>query len=254
MSLRVILADDEPPARALLAELLRADGAVEVVAEAAGGPEAVEAVVAQAHAGTPVDALFLDVQMPVLDGFGVLARLAGRLGALPAVVFVTAFDRHAVGAFETGAVDYLLKPVTRSRLATALDRLRARAAPLTPADAQAVAASAPGADAGRLLVRSGERLVAVDVAEVVWVEAAGNYATLHTTAGRPLLAGVGIGEVEARLPPDRFVRVHRSALVALGAVRSLESDGSGGYEALLTGGYRVRISRTYAERFRRLVL
>ena len=251
MSLRVLLVDDEPPARALLSELLRAVGDVEVVAEAAGGVEAVDLVVAQAEAGTPVDALFLDVQMPVLDGFGVLAALAGRLDALPAVVFVTAFDRHAVGAFETGAVDYLLKPVTRSRLATAVERLRDRAAPLPAADARAVAAS--GADAGRLLVRSGERLVALDVADIVWVEAAGNYATLHTT-GRPLLAGVGIGEVEARLPPGLFARVHRSALVALGAVRSLESDGSGGYEALLAGGHRVRVSRTYAERFRRLVL
>ena len=251
MSLRVILVDDEPPARALLSELLRSAGGVEVVAEAAGGAEAVDLVAAQAEGGTPVDALFLDVQMPVLDGFGVLAALAGRLDALPAVVFVTAFDRHAVGAFETGAVDYLLKPVTRSRLATALDRLRDRAAPLTPADAQTVAAA--GADADRILVRSGERLVALDLADIVWVEAAGNYATLHTT-GRPLLAGVGIGEVEARLPPDRFARVHRSALVALGAVRSLESDGSGGYHALLTGGHHVRISRTYAERFRRLVL
>ena len=251
MSLRVILVDDEPPARALLAELLRAAGGVEVVAQAAGGPEAVDLVVAQAEAGTPVDVLFLDVQMPVLDGFGVLAVLAGRLDALPAVVFVTAFDRHAVGAFETGAVDYLLKPVTRSRLATALARLRDRAAPLTPGDAQTVAGV--GADAGRLLVRSGERLVALDVADIVWVEAAGNYATLHT-AGRPFLAGVGIGEVEARLPPDRFARVHRSALVALAAVRSLESDGSGGYQALLTGGHQVRVSRTYAARFRRLVL
>ena len=95
--------------------------------------------------------------------------------------------------------------------------------------------------------------MAVALDEVVWVEAEGNYARLHTT-GRPLVAGVGIGEVEARLPADRFARVHRSAVVALGAVRHLESDGSGGYEALLDGGHRVRVSRTYAERFRRLVL
>lgn len=250
-TLRVGLVDDEPPARALLAELLRMIDGVEVAVQAAGGPQAVDAVVAQADAGTPLDALFLDVQMPGLDGFGVLAALAGRLPALPAVVFVTAFDRHAVGAFETGAVDYLLKPVSRSRLETAVDRLRQRAAPLSPADAQALADSAGTAD--HLLVRSGDRLVAVAVDEIRWVEAEGNYARLHT-AGRPLLAGVGIGEVEARLPADRFVRVHRSALVALAAVRQLESDGNGGYDALLEGGHRVRVSRTYAERFRRLVL
>ena len=248
--LRVLIVDDEPPARALLAELLRAVESVEVVGEASGGPEAVDLVVAQAEAGTPVDALFLDVQMPGLDGFGVLAALAARLDALPAVVFATAFDRHAVGAFETGAVDYLLKPVTRSRLETAVARLRERTPSLTASDAQAVA---DGAAAGRLLVRAGDRLVALAVDDIVWVEAEGNYARLHT-AGRPFLAGVGIGEVEARLPKDRFVRVHRSALVALDAVRQLESDGSGGYEALLEGGHRVRVSRTYADLFRRLVL
>ncbi|MEM1117801.1 MAG: response regulator transcription factor, partial [Bacteroidota bacterium] len=207
--LRVVVVDDEPPARALLAELLAPVDDVDLVALAPGGPEAVEVVTAQAADGTPVDALFLDVQMPELDGFGVLAALAARLDTLPAVVFTTAFDHHAVGAFETGAVDYLLKPVTRSRLATALGRLRARAASMTAADARAVAEAGPSPD--RLLVRTGDRLVAVDLGEIVWVEAEGNYARLHTT-GRPLLAGVGIGEVEARLPADRFARVHRSAL------------------------------------------
>ncbi|MEO0557695.1 MAG: LytTR family DNA-binding domain-containing protein [Bacteroidota bacterium] len=250
MSLRVAIVDDEPPARALLTELLGQLEGVELVGEAPGGPEAVELVMAQADAGTRLDALFLDVQMPELDGFGVLAMLAARLETLPAIVFTTAFDRHAVGAFEMGAVDYLLKPVTRSRLEVAMERLRTRV-PLTPSEAKTVASSTTSAD--RLLVRTGDRLVALDVAEIVWVEAAGNYATLHTS-GRSHVAGVGIGEVEARLPSERFARVHRSALVALDAVRQLESDGSGGYEALLVGGHRVRISRTYAERFRRLVL
>lgn len=247
--LRVVIVDDEPPARALLAELLGQMPGVEVVAQATGGEAAVKIVAAQHAAGTAVDALFLDVQMPELDGFGVLAALAGR-DVLPAVVFATAFDQHAVGAFETGAVDYLLKPVTRSRLAVAVERLRERGRPMPADDARAIAEAVP---AGRLLVRAGDRLVAVDPSEIVWVEAAGNYATLHT-AGRPLVTGVGIGEVEARLPAGAFVRVHRSALVALSAVRQLESDGNGGFEALLTGGHRVRVSRTYAERFRRLIL
>ena len=248
-TLRVAIVDDEPPARALLSELLGEVEGVDLVGEAPGGPEAVDLVVAQAEAGTPLDALFLDVQMPGLDGFGVLAALAVR-GGLPPVVFTTAFGEHAVGAFALGAVDYLLKPITRSRLVTAVERVRERA-PLSRDDARAVADTGLAPD--RLLVRSGDRLVAVDVADIVWVEAAGNYATLHTS-GRSFVAGVGIGEVEARLPADRFARVHRSALVALGAVRHLESDGSGGYQALLEGGHGVRISRTYAERFRRLVL
>ncbi|MEL6616094.1 MAG: LytTR family DNA-binding domain-containing protein, partial [Bacteroidota bacterium] len=168
---------------------------------------------------------------------------------LPRVVFTTAFDRHAVQAFETGAVDYLLKPVTASRLALAVERARQRPA-LAPDDARA-ASEAVAND--RYLVRTGDRLVAVRVEDIVWVEAEGNYATLHTS-GRSFLAGVGIGEVERRLPAGQFTRVHRSALVALGALRSLQSDGSGGYEALLDGGHRVRVSRTYADEIRRLVL
>lgn len=247
--LRVVVVDDEPPARALMTELLGVLDGVELVGEAAGGPEAVELLTALAAAGRPADAVFLDVQMPELDGFGVLAALAGRLDVLPAVVFTTAFDRHAVGAFALGAVDYLMKPVTPSRLAQAVGRLRERA-PLTPSDAVATASAATP---DRLLVRAGDRLVAVGLGEIVWVEAAGNYAQLHTV-GRSYHTSVGIGDVEARLPAARFVRVHRSALVALGAVRSLESDGSGGYTALLDGGHRVRVSRTYADRFRGLVL
>ncbi|WP_420454096.1 LytR/AlgR family response regulator transcription factor [Rubrivirga sp.] len=243
--LRVALVDDEPPARALLTDLLADLGGVEVVGQAADGEQAVALV----EATRDLDVLFLDVQMPRLDGFGVLARLAARGVALPRVVFTTAFDRHAVQAFETGAVDYLLKPVTRSRLTVAVERARTRRA-LDPADARA-ASEALRTD--RVLVRAGDRLVAVAMDDVVWVEAQGNYATLHTT-GRSLVAGVGIGEIERRLPPGRFVRVHRSALVALDALRQLESDGSGGYQALLDGGHRVRVSRTYADEIRRRVL
>ncbi len=245
-TLRVALVDDEPPARALLTDLLAELGGVDVVGQAADGEQAVALV----EARPDLDVLFLDVQMPRLDGFGVLARLAARGVPLPRVVFTTAFDRHAVQAFETGAVDYLLKPVTRSRLTVAVERARSRQAPLDPADARA-ASEALRTD--RVLVRSGDRLVAVSVDDVVWVEAQGNYATLHTT-GRSFVAGVGIGEIERRLPAGRFVRVHRSALVALDALRQLQSDGSGGYQALLDGGHRVRVSRTYADEIRRRVL
>ena len=243
--LRVALVDDEPPARALLAELLGEVPGVEVVGAASGGDEAVALVRRTPH----LDVLFLDVQMPGLDGFGVLARLAEGGSPLPRVVFTTAFDHHAVQAFETGAVDYLLKPVTASRLALAVERARGRP-PLALEDAREAAAAQ---ERGRFLVRAGDRLLAVRLEDIVWIEAEGNYAALHTRA-RTFLAGVGIGEVEKRLPPERFVRVHRSALVAVDALRSLQSDGSGGYEALLDGGHRVRVSRTYADEIRRMVL
>ncbi|MEM1055865.1 MAG: LytTR family DNA-binding domain-containing protein [Bacteroidota bacterium] len=243
--LRVALVDDEPPARALLTDLLAAIPDVEIVAEAPDGERAVALV----EATPDLDVLFLDVQMPGLDGFGVLARLAERGVPLPRVVFTTAFDRHAVQAFETGAVDYLLKPVTASRLGLAIERARSRVA----LDPEEVRAASEALTTDRVLVRAGDRLVAVRMEDVIWVEAQGNYATLHTT-GRSFLAGVGIGEIERRLPPGRFVRVHRSALVALDALRQLESDGSGGFEASLDGGHRVRVSRTYADEIRRLIL
>ena len=256
--LRAAIADDEPAARRLLSELLAEVPEVEVVGEARDGDEAAAIVRQAAEAGRPLDLLFLDVRMPGLDGFEALAALAEADVALPAVVFTTAYDAHAVRAFEAGAVDYLLKPLAGSRVRTAVDRVLERRRPRpTASEIAAVAEAARGPD--RLLVRAGGRLVALDTADVVWVEAAGNYARLWTAAapdapGPTYLAGVGLGEVERRLPAGQFVRVHRSSLVALGALRQLESDGNGGYVALLEGGHEVRVSRTYAEALRRLVL
>ncbi len=257
--LRTVIADDEPPARRLLAELLASVAGVEVVGEAADGEAVVERVEAEATAGRPVDLLFLDIRMPGLDGFGALARLAEAGEPLPHVVFTTAYDAHAVQAFEAGAVDYLLKPLALSRVRTAVERVRERVRDHGQTGAADLAAVATAARAPeRLLVRTGTRLVALDPADVVWVEAVGNYARLHTATvdgpGPTYLAGVGLGEVEARLPAGRFVRVHRSSLVAIAALRQLESDGSGGYVALLDGGHEVRVSRTYAGDLRRLVL
>jgi two-component system LytT family response regulator len=245
------LADDEPPARRLLAELLEEVPEVEVVGEAADGEEVVRLVRRHVEEGQPLDLLFLDVQMPGLDGFGALEGLAGVGVPLPHVVFTTAYDRHAVRAFEAGAVDYLLKPLALSRLRVAVRRVVERKRPQEAEEIAAVTTAARQPDC--LLVRAGDRLVAVDPSEILWVEAAGNYAELHTR-GRTYLAGIGIGEVEQRLPAERFIRVHRSALIALPALRQLQSDGSGGYVALLEGGHRVRVSRSYAERLRRLVL
>ena len=255
--LRVLVADDEPPARRLLTELLADVPEVEVVGEAADGDGVVRAVRAAAEAGRPLDVVFLDVRMPGLDGFGALEALGAAGDALPYVVFTTAYDAHAVQAFEAGAVDYLLKPLAASRVRVALDRVLDRERPPSAAEVAAVASAARAPD--RLLVRAGARLVALDPGDVVWVEASGNYARLHTAAGPAApgptyLAGVGIGEVERRLPAGRFVRVHRSSLVALRALRQLESDGGGGYVALLEGGHEVRVSRTYADDLRRLVL
>ena len=255
--LRALVADDEPPARRLLAELLSGFSEVLVAGEAVDGDDVVRQVLDSAAAGAPFDVVFLDVRMPGMDGFEALGALAEAGHALPHVVFTTAHDAHAVRAFEAGAVDYLLKPLALSRVRTAVERVLARERPLAATDLGAVAAAVRRPD--RLLVRAGSRLVALGPEDVVWAEAAGNYARLHTAAGPATpgptyLAGVGLGEVEQRLPAGQFVRVHRSSLVAVVALRQLESDGSGGYVALLDGGHEVRVSRTYADDLRRLVL
>ena len=230
---RALIVDDEAPARRLVRDALGELGAgIEIAGECANGPEAVAAVAAAESRGAPVDLLFLDVQMPGLDGFGVLAELEARGLALPCVVFSTAFGEHAVRAFEVAAVDYLLKPFTRARFAEAVGR--------------ALAGAEPSARADRLLVERGGVIVPVEAAEVLWVEAAGDYARLHTQRGA-FTASVGIGALSERLPADRFARVHRSAIVALPAVRSLRRDGSGGFWAQLAGGAEVRVSRTYAD-------
>ena len=264
---RALIVDDEAPARQVvreaLADLAEADpdgagGAVEVVGECANGSEAVAAVVAAERAGRPVGLLFLDVQMPVLSGFEVLDELAARGIPAPPVVFSTAFDRHAVQAFEVAAVDYLLKPFTQARFEEAVRRALAAAS-----DAERPAARAVEVLRGdrpypaKLLVEDGGVFVPVPTADVVWAEAAGDYTKLHTlTAGggrKTYLAGQGIGTLAERLDPTLFARVHRSAVVALDALRAVERDGHGGFVARLADGATVRVSRTYADVVRDLI-
>ena len=245
---RALIVDDEAPARKVVRRALAAlDAPVRVVGECADGPEAVEAV-AQADAdGAPVDLLFLDVQMPGLSGFEVLHEIAARDLPVPRVVFSTAFDQHAVRAFEVAAVDYLLKPFTRARFAEAV----ARALDADDASAsRAVQQAAPYP--ARLLVEDGGVYVPVPVDDVLWVEAAGNYARLHTR-GKTYLASQGIGALAERLDPARFARVHRSVVVAFGALRALERDNSGGFTARLVDGAVVRVSRTYADAVRQMM-
>ena len=252
---RALIVDDEAPARRLVRDALAGLAVpVEVAGECANGAEAVAAVARAEAAGAPVGLMFLDVQMPGLGGFEVLERVAARGLIVPPVVFSTAFDRHAVRAFEVAAVDYLLKPFTRARFAEAVGRALA-AAPDAAARA-AEAARRPARYPDRLLVEDGGVFVPVAVADVVWAEAAGDYTKLHTltSAGRrTYLASQGIGALADRLDPARFARVHRSTVVALGALRALERDNSGGFVARLEDGATVRVSRTYADAIRQLM-
>lgn len=250
--MRIVLVDDEPAARALLREYLEEEAGAEVVAECGTGREAVEAINAEAP-----DLVFLDVQMPGLGGFDVIERLEH----LPQVIFSTAHDNFALRAFEAGAADYLLKPYSRARFRKALGRartrLRQREEPAGALLDVLRAARSGGAYPDRLFVRAGRRILPVDAAAIRWIEADGDYAKLHTAEGTHL-HNAGLGALAERLDPERFLRVHRSAIIALPALEHLVSDGQGGYVATINvGGKRgrakVRVSRSYAPAVRDLL-
>jgi two-component system, LytTR family, response regulator len=236
--LRVVLADDEPLVRRGLARHLAPLPDVQLLAECADGDEAVRVVRA-----TRPDLLLLDVQMPGLDGFGVLERLGEARP--PAVIFVTAHDAFAVRAFEVHAVDYLLKPFDRERFLTALSRARARLA--RPPDDTYERLLAEVRPPERLVVRDGASTHLVPVGEVDWVEAADNYVALHTADGRELLLRETLKALELRLEPHGFTRVHRSALVNLARVRGLRALPTGDCTLELEGGRTLTLSRTFRE-------
>ena len=256
-TLRVLVVDDEPLGRrGVRARLARVDD-VEVVGECANGREAVRAI----RERTP-DVVFLDVQMPGLDGFGVVEAVGAE--AMPVTVFVTAYDAHALRAFEAQALDYLLKPIRDDRFEGALGRARRRVAErresalgrrvadaLGDVSGAGTAAppppSAPTPDARFLVERAG-RVAVVPAEAVDWVEAAGDYVQLH--AGREVhLLRETMARMEERLDPERFVRVHRSAIVNVDRVRELRPRANREYDVVLEGGAEVRLSRSYRERF-----
>lgn len=245
MTLRVLLVDDEAPARRKLRAHLAAEQDVEVVGEAGTGPEAVEAI-----RRLKPDVVFLDVQMPGLGGFQVLEEVG--LDEAPAVVFVTAFDEFAVDAFEVEAVDYLLKPFHADRFRKALARVRERLSrPGATRDALERVLKAVRPDdrrpLERLLVREGERMFFVPLREVARLTAEGNYVRVVTAKGSHLVRETLAG-LEARLDPARFARVHRSEIVAVEAVAEIQPLFHGDHEVVLRNGDRVRMSRRYQDR------
>jgi len=253
--IRALIVDDEVPARRRILKLLRSDPGVTVAGEAGSGADAVRRV-----RELRPDLVFLDVQMPDLDGFEVLEALSGE--PLPLIVFVTAFDKHALRAFEVHALDYLLKPFDDERfettLARAKDRLRLEAAGEAAERMLALLAerqSASGDNAGsgsatRLLVRSHGRVEFVDVNTIDWIEADSVYVKLHLGRDNHLLRD-SLKSLESRLPPARFLRVHRSTIVNVERIRELEPYFHGESILVLADGTRLKVSRTYAERVRR---
>jgi len=250
--IRALIVDDEPLAREGLRLWLGHEPDLEVIGEAGDGESAVSAIVALRP-----DLVFLDVQMPGLDGFGVLGRVASE--HLPAVVFVTSHDRHAVRAFDVHALDYVLKPVRAERLAEAVRRARAdlargedRAAPerlgaLLDALDPAPRAGSPPCALRRFVVRGPSGFSIVRVEDVRWVRSAGNYAELHTARGTHLVRGT-MDALERQLDADRFARIHRTIIVGLDEVREVTPTPHGDYTVRLADGATVPMSRTYRGR------
>lgn len=267
--LRTLLVDDEAPARARMRRLLRPlaeAGRLTVAAEAADGEEALDVL-----AESPVDLLLLDVQMPGLSGFEVVERMGSVLGDAPrpAVVFVTAYDRYALAAFEAAAVDYLLKPVSADRLAEAVSRTERLVARPEPVSSERLSAllSALGQQVGRpaepvepplerLSIPGPDRLTVVPVERLVAAEVEDGQTVLTFTgeaAGAPLLrhtVTTTLDALERRLDPHAFFRVHRSALVQVAHIRAMVPWFSGRLKLELTGGHALVASRTRSRELR----
>jgi two-component system LytT family response regulator len=230
--LRAIIVDDEELARGFLREMLGTHPDIEVVAECPNGFEAVKAI-----GETGPDLLFLDVQMPKLDGFEVLELIDPG----PVVIFVTAYDRYAMRAFDAHAVDYLLKPFSRERFEKALERARLRLGERLPAGL-ASSARAPEERPQRIVVKDGPRVHVVPIDKLDYVEAQDDYVALHS-GGRSYLKQQPIASLEALLDPTRFVRIHRSVIVNLERVARIEPYGKESRLAILSDGARLPVSR-----------
>lgn len=230
--IRTLIADDEPLARERVRSFLAEESDVELVAECRDGAETLKEC--QRH---QPDLLFLDVQMPRLNGFEVLEALTP--GTVPVVIFTTAHDEHAIRAFEFSALDYLLKPFSEARFKISLQKARSR---LEMASRPVESGSA----VGRIFVRSAERILFLKPEEISRVEAAGNYVVLHAGKDQHILRET-ISAMEARLAPAGFMRVSRSVLVNLACIREIQPAGSGRYSLLLKTGTRLDMTCSLTE-------
>lgn len=242
--LRALVVDDEKPARTRLLELLRNESGVET-ASARNGEEATELI-----RSLQPDLLFLDIQMPGMDGFGVLRAIGPE--RMPVTIFVTAYDRYAIQAFEAHAVDYLLKPFSDERFEAALARARTylRGTATNEMGSQLAALLAERVAAKqepymeRIVLKSGGRVTFLEAADIDWIEAAGVYVYLHA-GSKAHLYRTTIGQLEQRLDPRRFVRVHRSSMVNTDRIQELQPRSHGDYIVALKNGTELTLSRLY---------
>ncbi len=251
-----IIVDDEPAARRGVRLLLERDPLIDIIGEAAGGVEAADLIVDRRPA-----LAFLDVQMPGCDGFETLARVGAERA--PVVVFVTAYDDHALRAFEVNAVDYLLKPYDDARFEAALKRAKeaVRHRQTEQVDARlyqlldylqtgAAPAVQPGSD--RILVKSSGEIFFLKADEIDWIEAEGDYMKFHV-GGKTHLMRETMARLEERLDPKRFIRIHRSTIVNVDRMRKLSPSFAGEYAVILQDGTKLKLSRGYHERIAALL-
>jgi len=238
---RVLVVDDEPLARQAIREVLDREPRFEVVGEAGDGIAAIEAI-----ERLQPQLVFLDVQMPGCDGLEALAQIDA--GVRPAVVFATAYEQYAIRAFDLHAVDYLLKPFDDARLLAALARALERVGARDPGVQGLLDDAVEARPSERFVCKHAGRLRMVDANEVEWIEARGNYVHLHHPDG-PFLVRRTLTSLAKTLPPQRFQRVHRSAIVALAEVRELDRRPGGDHELVLRSGARVPLGRSYRPDF-----
>ena len=246
MSIRVLLSDDEALARGRLRSLLQEDADLQIVAEFGDGRSAVAAILREKP-----DLVFLDVQMPEIDGFGVVEALQ-KQGALPLTIFVTAYDRYAMRAFDVHALDYLLKPVNKERLNEALGHARRQLQQPSEATFQKRVLDMLGEldsrqhSPERIIVKSDGEIVCLKPNEIDWAESAGNYVCLHVGNVTHILRET-ITALENRLGARQFLRVHRSTLVNVDRIKTLKPSLYGDYSILLRDGTKLTLSRGFRE-------
>jgi two-component system LytT family response regulator len=245
--MRAVIVDDEPLARQIIGEYLADFPDIKVVGECKNGRQAIRTI----NEEKP-DLVFLDIRMPGMDGFEVLEHLQ----SIPRIIFSTAYNDFALKAFEVNAVDYLLKPYDRKRFAKAVRRV-VQDRTIPPDEFERIVrllqeARQTSKYPAQIFVRVGKKILAVQTDQVLWVEAEGDYAKLHTGSAW-YLCNLSLAHLERRLDPSKFVRVHRSSIVARRSVKQLKSDGEGGFLATLQDGAQVRVSRAYAAKMRELI-
>ncbi|MBY6212810.1 LytTR family DNA-binding domain-containing protein [Microbulbifer agarilyticus] len=256
--LKTVLVDDEPLALQLLQSLLEDIPDIEVITTCRNGREALNAVATHLP-----DLLFLDIQMPGMNGFDVIGRLQGDI--IPQVIFATAYDHYAVEAFDVNAVDYVLKPMEPERLALAVDRARARLrqqgqqqdhsqadekgrllSSLTSTSSQTQAVNSPADTPGKLAIKDGGRIILANQSDIQWIDAAGDYMCVHTNGETHIMRST-LKELQQQLCPNTFKRVHRSTLVNLNYIQEIQVLTKGEYLLTLASSEKIKVSRNYRQ-------